>query len=186
MRVEASAADRLWLLRAVQAEGEPRRAVAEALVNLYAWQRSRGGKASLESIVRAYAQPVNPRWFEGGDLFKTALAKAPEAAKPAMLAAARRRERFHSVRAKFDAGVIEAVAFALAGEHRTDVTDYAAPNVDATSKGYQPRSDAQPGRNRLWTRAPGWAGYVASSAPSVLPLLLAALVLGAAVLAGRG
>jgi hypothetical protein len=186
MSVKASPADRLWLMRAVQAEGEPRRAVAEALVNLYALHASKGGASSLAEIVRAYAQPVNPRWFESGDLFRAALEKAPEAARPVMLAAARRRERLHSTRNKFDAATLDAVAYALAGVHRTDVTDYAAPNVDAARKGYVARSDAQPGRNRLWTRAPGWAGYVAAAAPSsVVPFLIAALVLGAA-LAARG
>ena len=38
-------ADRLWLLRAVAREGEPRARVAQTLVNRFVWLRSRGSTA---------------------------------------------------------------------------------------------------------------------------------------------
>ena len=173
--LKVTADDRLWLLRAVQAEGEPRRAVAEALVNLWAWQRATGrSEQSLAALVRAYAQPVNPRWYREGDLFLAAKARAPEQDRPAMEAMARRRQEVHSARTVFDQSVMAAVEAALAGVHRGDVTDYAAPNVDASSKGYRARSEAEPGRNRLWTRAPGWEGYAAGGGSAVAVLAVAA------------
>ena len=59
--------DRLWLLRAVQAESnkaDDRRRVAETLVNRFVFLKSRGSTAypTLTAFVRAYAQPINPLW----------------------------------------------------------------------------------------------------------------------------
>lgn len=172
----ATEADRLWLARAVQAEGEPREAVAAALVNLHALRVSRGYRGALAETVRAYAQPVNPRWYPAGDLFRAARAAAAAAELNALDRQAEARERFHSTRTRFGAGTLAAVAAALAGRHRSDVTDYAAPSIDASKKGYEPRSEAEPGRNRLWSRAPGWGGYVAAAAgdgAAILALVLA-------------
>lgn len=170
-----TAGDRLWLLRAVQAEGPVQSQVAEALVNLFAYRldaraqnpSSRGlaEATSLQSLVRAYAQPVNPRWYAGGDLHRAALAKASAQSERSKLqAAAVKRERVHSTRTVFDAPVIAAVDSALRGRHATDVTDYAAQHIDARPKGYEARSEPRQGVNRLWTREPGWSGYAASAA----------------------
>lgn len=175
-KVRATAEDRLWLLRAVQAEGEPRQQVAVALVNLYALSSARGGPfPSLSALVRAYAQPVNPRWFDGGDLLAAAMQRAPEHERAKMLAQGKKRRLVHATRTTFDASTHDAVNSALRGEHATDVTDYAAPSIDATKKGYEPRSAAEAGKNRLWTRSPGWAGYVVAGAASnaVMLVLLA-------------
>ena len=177
-------ADRLWLLRAVQAEGPVQAQVAEALVNLFAYRMSRGelnpssGKApSLQSLIRAYAQPVNPRWYLDGDLHRAALSRAQtDGERAALRSAAERRERLHSTRTVFDAGVTAAVDAALRGAHRTDVTDYAAAWVDSSAN-YVARSPAVKGRNRLWTRAPGWAGYVASAAAAASGGVLVAFAL---------
>jgi len=169
--------DRLWMLRAVQAEGEPRRDVAQALVNL--WMAA--GKGSLASLVRAYAQPVNPRWYLSGDLHKKAASEASSAARLASLeSAARKREQFHSTRTVFDRATHDAVEWALSGQHATDVTDYAAAWVDAARKGYQPRTEAVRGVNRMWTRLPGWRGYTVDGS-NVLPIvcLMVALMWGA-------
>jgi len=165
--------DRLWLARAVQAEGEPRKDVAQALVNLWI---SSGSAGSLGDLVRAYAQPVNPRWFASGDLHRRALARAKSHAEVvSMESAARKREKFHSTRTVFDPDVLRAVSWALDGDHRTDVTDYAASWVDAARKGYIARSEASRGVNRLWTRFPGIRGYSASAGG--VSLLAIALVL---------
>lgn len=151
-----TATDRLWLLRAVAAEGKPHAGVARALVSLFMLRRSQGSQQTLAGLVRAYAQPVNPRWFTSGDLFKA----APRTAAQRMLAL--QRENVHSVRTAFPSYVYEAVDAALASSFSSDVTDYAAPDVDASAK-YEPRSEPTAGENRFWSRAPGWAGYVASA-----------------------
>ncbi len=176
--------DRLWLLRAVQSEGPPQLDVARALVNLFCYLRAYGDKRALADVVRAYAQPINPRWFTSGDLYVASLAKAGSPQERATLVAkAQTRERVHSTRMKFDAGVIDAVKRALEQPFPSDVTDYAASWVDATSKGYAPRSEPGAGRNRLWTRAAGWAGYwVERSGGSVAVLLVCVVVATALVL----
>jgi len=170
---EPTAEDRLWLLRAVEAEGSPRSMVARALVNLFVHQRTTGGKRTLAQVVRAYAQPVNPRWFEDGDLF---LSK-PRTEQERTLA--RKRKALHSTRTVFSPQTVAAVREALSTSWLSDVTDYAAPNVDATDKGYTPRSEKRAGENRFWTRVPGWAGYAAlgNGASVALALALMAVVI---------
>ena len=58
--------DRSTLARAVAREGKPPQAVAFALVQRFAMLRS--DWPTLANLVRAYAQPINPRWFPHGDL----------------------------------------------------------------------------------------------------------------------
>lgn len=149
--------DKLWLLRAVAAEGKVHSAVAEALVNLFAATRARGITQSLAKLVRAYAQPVNPRWFPDGDLFEAKLKREPENAG-ALRAAALRRRDIHSKQTDFPPHVVRAVEYALSGVHQIDVTDYAAHWHDASAR-YVARSQVTPGVNRMWTRFPGWPGY---------------------------
>jgi len=159
-RYEVTSDDRLWLLRAVQAEGPVQVDVARALVNLFAYLRSQGDLRTLKQVVRAYAQPINPRWYQEGDLFKQAAAQASsDVALKALLEKAHNREVIHSARTSFTQQTVRAVEQALTQPYRSDVTDYAASYIDATPKGYTPRSDVRNGRNRLWTRAVGWAGY---------------------------
>lgn len=154
---KVTAEDKLWLLRAVHAEGKVHSEVAEALVNLFAATRARGVTQSLERLVRAYAQPVNPRWFPDGDLFLRKLGREPDS-EVALRAAALRRRDVHSKQVDFPPHVVRAVDYALSGVHQTDVTDYAAHWHDASSK-YVARSEVTPGVNRMWTRFPGWSGY---------------------------
>jgi hypothetical protein len=165
---EPTEADRLWLLRAVQAEGAPQLSVARALVNCFCLLRSRKRSvASLEEHVRAYAQPVNPRWFVDGDLFKLSLAAKQHEARAEAIRTAERREHQHSTRTLFSLQTTDAVELALSTEYEADVTDYAAYYVDATGKGMVARSGAYAGLNRLWTRAPGWRGYTVSNARNI-------------------
>lgn len=108
--------DALWLARAVEAEGEPRPEVAQTLVNRWAWleETQPGTYPTLTSLVRAYAQPVNPAWFVGGKLLVPYLNAHPEKAA-AELDKAWRREHVHSVRSEFSERTRRAVQQALYG-----------------------------------------------------------------------
>ena len=115
-----SADDALWLARAVEAEGEPRPEVAQVLVNRWAWleETQPGTYPTLRSLVRAYAQPVNPKWFVGGELLvpymnkHAALGRAWAANE---LEKAWKREHVHSVRQEFTPRTRQAVQQALYG-----------------------------------------------------------------------
>lgn len=154
--------DVLWFARAVEAEGlddgkvlDDRR-VAQTLVNCFCLVASTHRNYSLTTFVRAYAQPVNPRWFPDGDLHKLWAGRGKDTS-----ANARRRRDHHSVRTDFTSEACDAVDRALI-EGPVDIpsnsTDYAAAWIDASRK-YEPLTDAAKGENRLWTRARGWSGY---------------------------
>lgn len=164
--------DRLWLLRAVVAEGKPEPMVARALVNLFMLQRSKGSGQTLSKLVRAYAQPVNPRWFPDGDLHQAALANGQDTA-----ARAAQRVLFSKRGFPFPQHVVAAVQRSLESPYAGDVTDYAAQNVDATPKGYSARSEPTPGFNRLWARDARWRGYAVEAGGALLPLAVALAVL---------
>lgn len=171
--------DRLWLLRAVEAEGPPAAGVAVALVNGFAWATGNHRWVKpLADWVRAYAQPVNPRWYPDGDLYQLSLGGMSEAQQRAALQRARARESKHSTRTEFSAATVAAVNHALSTNVAHDITDYAAAHVDATKKGYQPRSSAAPGQNRFWTRAAGWTGYVASAAQNGIGVAIVLIGIG--------
>ncbi len=163
--------DRLWLLRAVVAEGKPHHDVARTLVNLFMLQRSKGNKQTLSELVRAYAQPVNPRWFADGDKFRALGAPTKQ-----QLEQATSREFVHSMRNKFPDYVVAAVDTALRQGWSSDVTDYAVATLDASKKGYVARTQPIAGENRFWSRQPGWAGYVASGTGLALVALALAVV----------
>ncbi len=120
---EPTASDRLWLLRAVQREGQPRRRVAQTLVNRFAWLYPKGHYSTLASFVRAYAQPVNPRWYPDGDLHAAAvnrvrnhrdLSASDKAESIGVLQAhAVRRRDVIATETHFDKEVFEAVDRAL-------------------------------------------------------------------------
>lgn len=195
-----TADDALWLSRAVEAEGPPQPQVAATLINGFCWARAtKGYRGSLTTWVRAYAQPVNPRWYPDGDLFQKSIEKLSQPQKIAQIATAAKRATTHSTRTSFSAGTKAAVTAALAGLVKFDpkTTDYAVHSLDASKKGYAALSPAQPGVNRLWAR-PGtqsWPGYVvdaaeqaasavasavASAKGSILPWVIGAIALGAA------
>ena len=185
--------DALWLARAVEAEGPPQPQIAAILINGFTWARARKNyRGTLTSWIRAYAQPVNPRWYPGGDLLREHAKKFPgEAAKQAALAQKRLQ---HSARTTFTPSTQAAVTAALAGKVQlpTGATDYAVAHLDASKKGYKPLTVAQAGVNRLWARpgAESWTGYVADAAEaaaaavasaasgSVLPWAIAAAAIG--------
>lgn len=178
---EVTPSDRSWLLRAVEAEGPVSTQVARALVNRFALLRSRGDKRTLGEFVRAYAQPVNPRWFPDGDLFRKQ--GVPSASE---LAQAQKRETVHSARLTFSAETEAAVDEALSTPFPSDVTDYAAPDLDASKKGMLARSDKRAGVNRLWTSAPDWAGYAVDGAAGTGSAIVALLALALALYLMRG
>jgi hypothetical protein len=154
-----TAEDRLWLARAVEAEGAPAEDVARTLVNLFAQLRTRGFGGSLAALVRAYAQPVNPRHFPSGDLFQQKLASLPPEARPAAIAKAAKREQVHSQRVSFSDATKEAVNAALGSSWDKDWTDYAAPFYDASHKGYEQRTPHLDKTNTFWARFPDVKGY---------------------------
>lgn len=67
--------DRLVLARAVAHEGRPQRGVAWTLVQRFALLHPKYYQ-TLADFVRAYSQPINPRWFPDGDLHQAAVARA--------------------------------------------------------------------------------------------------------------
>jgi len=69
--VPVAEGDYEWLARAVAHEGSPKRAVAWALVQR--WLSLLPQYETLASLVRAYAQPINPRWATDGDLHRAYL-----------------------------------------------------------------------------------------------------------------
>lgn len=162
--------DVLWLLRAVQAEGEDQREVAAVLLNGFAWARAMNGyRGTLTDWVRAYSQPINPLWFVGGREYEDAYRAAQsDTARADLKRKAEVRERVHSRRNKFSEHVQRAVHAALLGQVKipAQATDFAPPYVDAGKKGYRPLQVLIPGskKNRLWSRpgAEGWEGYAIS------------------------
>lgn len=115
--VRPSAEDAMWLARAVEAEGAPRDLVAQTLVNRWLWLWDHGRPyATLTDLVRAYAQPVNPRWYRTGHLHLARRAAASDDEQRARLdARAERREYVHSTRTAFSPETTAAVSRALRG-----------------------------------------------------------------------
>lgn len=155
--------DRLWLLRAVAREGADQDQVAQALVNGFCHAYAAEHEHSLAHHVQAYAQPINPRWFPEGDLFKHWHAIDP--AKYSQVAAERRRD-VYSQATTFQLHVQAAAIKALTCgpfDIPASCTDYAAWWL--INRWQTPlTAPVRNGPNRLWTRAPGWTGYTVASA----------------------
>jgi hypothetical protein len=190
---EVTAADILWLLRAVEAEGPDEYQVAAVLVNGFMWNRSQGGKGNLTGWVRAYAQPINPAWYLNGAKHREKLkATTSEAERTRLIAKARVRETVHSTVRAFHRKTHEAVQKALSAAVPIDprAVDYAAPGVPSTRIALEPNPVT---RNQLYTRvgATTWQGYSSDGAPltpgkgPLLALLGASLATTAAYLASR-
>lgn len=108
--------DRVELARAVEAEGEPRELVAQALVNRWAHLRDAGAVMPLGELARAYSQPISPRWFPTGDRHLAAMQAATTDDERAELERrAQRRVSVHAVRDLFSPATIAAVRQALSG-----------------------------------------------------------------------
>lgn len=175
-KYEPTEDDKLWLLRAVQAEGAPQLGVARALVNRFMMLRASNARPlhqTLAAFVRAYAQPVNSRWFPDGELFLSKT-RTPLEVQQATL-----RRDAHSKRNTFDDKVRASVARALSTPFMSDVTDYAVPSLDGTKKGLTARGEPIKGENRFWTARPGWLGYFTSGSSVALVLFVAAVALAA-------
>jgi hypothetical protein len=156
---EPTPEDYLWLLRAVEAEGAPRRDVAAALINRFVWLRVRRRTyryPTLASFVRAYASPVNPRWRKGGSLYERAW-KDADATKRARMVAADARRQKHMTRNKFTQRTRDAVDYALTNPPvYPTVTDFAAYDHPSRKTVVVP---GKPGVNTLYTADPSWPGY---------------------------
>jgi hypothetical protein len=74
-----------------------------------------GAYPTLTSLIRAYAQPVNPGWFPGGPLLEQWFKENPGADRVAALERAARRRDVHSVRDEFSEQTRRAVSQALYG-----------------------------------------------------------------------
>jgi hypothetical protein len=127
--------DRLWLLRAVQAESnkvDDRRRVAQTLINRFVFLKSRGSRAypTLTKFVRAYAQPINPLWDDPSD---AKCQRNPRFCTSSMIAkrrAARDRSTFDG---STTAAVSEALSRGMTAIGGTSV-HYAAPGIGAAGK----------------------------------------------------
>lgn len=61
--------DEAWFIRCLWREGKPQEAVGFTLLQRFAALYSRNKPYStLSDFLRAYCQPINPRWLPGGDL----------------------------------------------------------------------------------------------------------------------
>lgn len=184
--------DVLWLKRAVEAEGPPRPLVAQTLVNRWAWALDRGVDRypRLQDMVRAYAQPVNPRWYEDGDLHKMALEAARadgDLQRATVLATrARRRELVNSTRNAFSPDTEAAVLLALQGPLTLPpgVTQFAATNRKGLPVVIAPRPRSGPnvpGANGFFLEQDGRSdGYLyhPHSEPGPRPLVARVLDFG--------
>lgn len=152
--------DRLWLLRAVQAESnkaDDRHRVAQTLLNRFVFLKNRGSTAypTFTKFVRAYAQPINPKW----ESQSTSKCRAnPRRCTDAMIA----KRRAARTRGSFDdstvAAVNEALSRGMTAVDRTSV-HYAAPGVSAAGK-IKLTPDRR-GYNTFYavSSSRGWRGY---------------------------
>ena len=165
--------DRVWLSRAVEGEGAPERLVAQALVNRFMWLRERDPKLypTLADFVRAYAQPINPRWMQGGDKFEARWRKADAAGKVRLRQQNARRQA-HSTMTDFSDKTEDAVHRALTAGPvdlpSPDTTDYSAANMPEPGHLVR-KTEHVPGRNTFYAAkgARGWKGYGARVAPAL-------------------
>ncbi len=152
--------DRLWILRAVQAESnkpDDRRRVAETLLNRFVFLKSRGSTAypTLTAFVRAYAQPINPKWASQS----TAKCRTnPRRCTDAMIA--KRREA--RTQTQFSDSTVTAVRGALTRgitSVASSSVHYAAPGVGAAGK-IRLTPDRQ-GYNTFYavSGSRNWSGY---------------------------
>lgn len=195
-RYTPSATDRLWLLRAVEAEGEPRIRVAAALVNRFCWLRAngRGGTYKyLWQFVRAYCAPVNSRRMRGGDIWEKNWLRAerlePEERdrRQKLLREAHERRKRHCSRSMFSAMTEAAVLRALTQRPELPrVTDFAAAD-HPPSEGLVLVEKGLKGENALYSAAdPSWRGYQIGTERELTPELDALIWVEKVVLIAYG
>jgi hypothetical protein len=157
-RYRVTDTDRLWLLRAVQAESNKaadRRWVAQTLINRFVYLKAQGSTAypTLTQFVRAYAQPINPLWESAST---TKCRNNPRYCTEAML----EKRRVARNRTQFDNSTVEAVDDALSGMTiPASSVHYAAPGIGAEGK-IKLTSDRQ-GYNTFYavSASRNWPGY---------------------------
>jgi hypothetical protein len=152
--------DVIWLLRAVECEGEIRKRVAASLVNRFAFLSSRGKfEGGLGALVQAYAAPVNPRRMKGGDIWEKNFRSAKSEAHRKKLIASSERRAMNRKRCKFSRHTIIAVKEALTEPPELpQVTDFAAHDHDP-SEGLMLVVSGKPGTNSLYAADLAWEGY---------------------------
>lgn len=156
--------DELWMLRAVESEGPVHAEVAQVLVNRFMFLAATrpGLYPTLTSLVRAYAQPVNPSWAPGGKRYEATLRRTKTAAARAKVEAQGRRRIAHTQRSQFADHTHEAVRRALTAgisDVPASAVHYAAPGVGTRKGLISLRKGTK--RNWLWASqgSRSWAGY---------------------------
>lgn len=81
----------LWFARSLNHEGSPLVWNAWTMLQRFVYMYPRFG--SFEKFVRAFSQPVNPRWYPGGDLFEKTLAQTPHELRGPLVVRGERRLR---------------------------------------------------------------------------------------------
>lgn len=176
---EMTREDVLWFLRAIEGEGRPQAWVAATLINGYLFSKSNsrsGGLSTFTKFVRAYAQPINPIWYVGGEQYKRYFPKNP-ALQAEYTALAVKRETVHSTLNVFAPTTSRAVEEALMGTVAIppNSTDYAAPTLESgpISRGLSPLTAPVKGENRFWAKAGtgSWLGFTNVNPEQVRPQL---------------
>lgn len=194
--------DLLWLRRAVAHEGEPRRLVAQVLLNRWAWgyDHAHGPWQHLRDLVRAYSQPVNPRWYPEGDLLRRKVAELTRAgeldqAREAMRRATLRRDNYQyqtafapEVEAAVRSAVLGpitlppgAVHFAARTPRRFPVAIAERPGANGFYRDPEGRGSDdlyQPASGLEWANPPAWAAIPSVGRPSSVFGLIALMALG--------
>ena len=116
----------------MEGEGPAQAQVAQCLVNRFLYLRMRrpGLYDTLEALVRAYSQPVNPRWVRGGDRFEAAY-RASSALQRRTMDVQHERRLGHQTRTVFSPETTQAVDKALLGSSDIppNAVHFAAPGV---------------------------------------------------------
>ena len=98
---EISDDDYLNLARAVQFEGKPQNAILWTLLQRFAMLYALGTYKNLSDFVKAYVQPINPKWFPDGVLHKAYLKTLKDAGKKAEADAEIRNAQLRVNKAKY-------------------------------------------------------------------------------------
>jgi hypothetical protein len=135
------------LVRAVAHEGKPYDGVAWVLIQRFCWVWPTYG--DLETFVRAYAQPINPRWFPNGDkhlaYMKRNRQRRPRRAADELRRAKRRVEYAKQPIQDIDSKFVDVVENIMLGNTPTPVTKavhYSASFARSGATGYQGYIDA--------------------------------------------
>ena len=169
--------DVVWLQRAVEGEGPVESEVAQVLVNRFAYlwqvaQRVDGTPfyPTIAALAQAYAQPINPRWMEGGDKYEDAWASARTDQRRDELRARHALRKAHRELQTFSDKTRAAVRGALTTPPTIPAAwlHYSAPGTGR--KGLPVLTPPVKGRNQMFgvNGAGSWAGYRMKNAGAAL------------------